>query len=198
MSILFEFFLHVGARDFLTHYRELKAAGRVNTAVVSYYLRRFVAYSLLSVVIAGLLLWVLGGLFIDEAGDLHLDLILNVPVPISILVSLYLWWTMIEMVGNTLHIYSRGSVAEATVMGTKSRMGRGFNVLHRFEVDGAVIETSFNKQIGQKSYWDSLGGQGLAIIYAEDDPEMTLEYKAETFADRCLDLSQKAPKAPKL
>ncbi len=191
MSFLFEFFLHVGARDFLSHYRELKAAGRVNPAVRSYYLRRFFCYSLLAVVIAVLLLWVLGGLTFE--GGIKLDLTLNVPVPVSLLVSVYLWWTMMEMVGNTLHIYSRGSLAKATVMGTKSRMGRGFNVLHRFEVDGAVIETSFNKQIGQKSYWDSLGGQGLDIIYAEDDPELTLEYKAETFADRCLDSERSKP-----
>ncbi|MFD2205819.1 hypothetical protein [Kiloniella antarctica] len=188
MSFLFEFFLHVGARDFLPFYRELKAAGRVNPVVRAYYLRRFLGYSLLSVAIAVLLLWVLGGLTFNDG--IKLDLTLNVPVPISLLVSVYLWWTMIEMVGNTLHIYSRGCTAMATVMGTKSRMGRGFNVLHRFEVAGAVVETSFNKQIGQKSYWDSLGGKELEIIYAEDNPELTLEYKAEKFMDRCLDLSR--------
>ncbi|MEH6631605.1 MAG: hypothetical protein V7776_12290 [Halopseudomonas aestusnigri] len=193
MSFLFEFFLRIGARDFLPYYRELKAAGRVNLAVRSYYLLRFLGYSLLAVVIAVLLLWVLGGL--TFAGGIKLDLTLNVPVPISLLVSIYLWWTMMEMVGNTLHIYSRGSLAMATVMGTKSRMGRGFNVLHRFEIDGEVIETSFNKQIGQKSYWDSLGGQGLEIIYAEDNPEQTLEYKAETFTDRCLDRERIKPGA---
>ena len=191
MSFLFEFFLHIGARDFLPFYRELKAAGRVNPVVRAYYLRRFLGYSLLSVAIAVLLLWVLGGLTFN--GGVKLDLTLNVPVPISLLVSIYLWWTMIEMVGKTLHIYTRGSTAMATVMGTKSRMGRGFNVLHRFEVDGAVVETSFNKQIGQKSYWDSLGGKGLEIIYAEDNPELTLEYKAEKFKDRCLDHSRQTP-----
>ncbi|WP_419905097.1 hypothetical protein [Kiloniella sp.] len=185
MSFLFEFFLHVGARDFLPYYKELKSEGRIKSGVVSYYLLRFLGYSLLSIAIAVLLLWVLGGLTFD--GGIKLDLTLNVPVPISLLVSLYLWWTMIEMVGNTLHIYSRGGIAKATVMGTKSRMGRGFNVLLRFEADGEVIETSFNKQIGQKSYWDSLGGQGLDIIYAEDNPELTLEYKPATFVDRCLD-----------
>ena len=119
MSSLFEFFLNVGARDFLPHYRELKAQGRINPAVVSYYLKRFMLYSLLGGGIAAGLMWVMGGITFSEQTGLSFNFNLTIPMIFGIFIALYLWWTMIEMVGVTIHVYSRGRVAKATVMGTR-------------------------------------------------------------------------------
>ncbi|MCZ4279760.1 hypothetical protein O4H49_03150 [Kiloniella laminariae] len=216
MAPLFEFFLFVGARDFLPRYRELKQQGRVNEGARRYYLIRFYLCTLLAFTVAMGMFWVAGILRLTEGVEgagfsLSLQLIDDtagdqplggaLPLVIALVISLYIWWSLIEMVGKMAHVYSRGRVAKTTVMGTKSNMGRGFNVLHRFELGERVIETSFTRQIGQKTYWDWKKSNKVEILYAEDKPEMTVEYASgdETddqaeldriFVLRCLDSSR--------
>ncbi|WP_020591475.1 hypothetical protein [Kiloniella laminariae] len=218
MAPLFEFFLFVGARDFLSYYRVLKQQGRVNARARQYYLVRFYLCSLLALLVALGMFWVAGVLRITEGGaaegagfGISLQLMDDtagdqplggaLPLMIALVISLYIWWSLTEMMGKMAHVYSRGRVAKTTVMGTKSNMGRGFNVLHRFEIGDRVIETSFTRQIGQKSYWDWKKSNKVEILYAEDNPEMTVEYASgdETddqpeldriFALRCLDSSR--------
>lgn len=193
MTALFEIFLKIGARDFLPLYRDLKAAGHIRSAAVSYYLWRYLLYSLLALVVAGVILWVMGAVVFSPASGFSFNPDLTIPVIFGTLIALYIWWTLIEMVGDMVHVYSRGQVAKAKVMGTKSRMGRGFYVLLRFEHQGETIETSFAKQIGQKSYWEAFPHDHLDIIYAENKPELVMPYQADRFEQRCLDKTRDIP-----
>ncbi|WP_085899537.1 hypothetical protein [Kiloniella majae] len=193
MTALFEFFLKIGARDFWPFYRDLKAAGHIRSGAVSYYLARYLFYSLLALVIALVILWVMGAVIFNPADGISFNPDLTVPVFFGSLIALYIWWTLIEMIGSMAHVYSRGQVAKAKVMGTKSRMGRGFYVLLRYEHQGEAIETSFAKQIGQKSYWEAFPHDHLEVIYAEDKPELVMPYKADSFEKRCLDSTRDVP-----
>ena len=191
MTALFELFLNIGARNFLPRYRELKAAGQINSASVAYYLVRFAIYSFMALCVAAVVMWVMGGIVFAQGSGFSVNFDISIPMVFGLFIALYIWWTLIEMVGDMVHVYSRGRVAKARVLGTKSRMGRGFYVLLTFEVDGKSIETSFAKQVGQKSYWEGFPHEYLEIIYAEDNPEMVMPFKEATFASRCLDSSRK-------
>ncbi|WP_120497321.1 hypothetical protein [Kiloniella sp. EL199] len=193
MTTLFEFFLKIGARDFWSFYCDLKAAGHIRHVAVSYYLLRYLFYSLLAVVIALVILWVMGAVIFNPADGISFNPDLTIPVFFGALIALYIWWTLIEMIGNMAHVYSRGQVAKAEVMGTKSRMGRGFYVLLRFEHQGKVIEASFAKQIGQKSYWEAFPHDHLDVIHAKDKPELVMPYNADSFEKRCLDRTHDVP-----
>jgi hypothetical protein len=190
MTALFELFLKIGARDFLPFYRDLKSVGHIRSSAISYYLWRYLFYSLLALVVAVVILWVMGAVVFNPAEGISFNPDLTIPVFFGALIALYIWWTLIEMVGSMAHVYSRGQVAKAKVMGTKSRMGRGFYVLLRFEHQG---EASFAKQIGQKSYWEAFPHAYLEVIYAEDNPELVMPYKEDCFERRCLDQTRKAP-----
>ena len=110
MAPLFEFFLFVGARDFLSHYRELKQQGRVNEGARRYYLIRFYLCSLLAVVVALGMFWIAGILRLKEGTEgagfsLSLQLIDDtagdqplggaLPLVIALVISLYIWWSVI-------------------------------------------------------------------------------------------------------